>query len=65
LPYDIDVKELGSGTSRLETAEKLGLHFEIVPKLPVQDGIDAGKRMFYRLWINEEKCHLFLDSIAQ
>lgn len=64
-PHDIAAVELGSGVSRLETAKKLGISFEIVPRLSVQDGIDAGKRMFSRLWVNEGKCGPWLDSMAQ
>jgi phage terminase large subunit len=65
VPHDIEVVELGSGVSRLETAKKLGVNFEIVPKLSVQDGIDAAKRMWPRLWVNETNCQLWLDAIAQ
>jgi len=64
-PHDIKVKELGSGKSRLETAEGLGIKFEIVPEMSVDDGIDAAKRMFNRLWIDEKNCQLFLDYIGQ
>jgi hypothetical protein len=44
---------IGSGKSRLETAEKLGITFEIIPMLLVDDGIKAAKLMFARLWIDE------------
>lgn len=40
-PHDIKVKELGTGESRLEAARKAGLRFRPVPKLSLQDGIEA------------------------
>ena len=36
-PHDIQVRELGTGKSRLEVAKELGISFEIVPNISVQD----------------------------
>ena len=64
-PHDIAVKEFTSGQSRIETAEKLGINFEIAPKLSVDDGISAAKLRFKSLVINEDNCRPFIDAIAQ
>jgi len=64
-PHDIAVKEFTSGQSRIETAEKLGINFEIAPKLSVDDGISAAKLRFKHLVINEDTCRPFIDAIAQ
>jgi hypothetical protein len=40
-PHDIQVRELGSGRSRIETAESLGIRFEIAPQMGLEDGINA------------------------
>ena len=40
-PHDIEVRELGSGKSRKEQAQALGLYFTVAPKLPINHGIDA------------------------
>ena len=46
LPHDVRVKELGTGKSRLETLEALGIRdVEIAPKLSVDDGIQAARSM--------------------
>ncbi len=45
-PFDIATTELGTGQTRVEAARKLGLHFRKLPKLPVADRIDAGRRVF-------------------
>jgi hypothetical protein len=60
-PHDIRVRELGSGTSRLDTAANLGVHFEIAPSLGLQDGIQATRQMLQQCVIDREKC---ADSIS-
>lgn len=62
-PFDIQVKELGSGKSRLEMAQSLGLWFKIAPKLSIDDGINAARMRFNTLWIDENKCSRFLECI--
>jgi hypothetical protein len=56
-PHDIEVRELGTGKSRKETAEEMGLRpFEVAPKLEVQDGIEAVRNLLPRCWFDAEKC---------
>lgn len=54
-PHDIKVRELGSGKSRYETAEALGIKFEMVPNIPVQDGIDQVRSFLGKCWFDREK----------
>lgn len=54
-PHDIAVRELGSGKARIETAAQLGLAFEIVPNIPVEDGIDAARAFLSRCWFDRDK----------
>lgn len=54
-PHDIKVRELGSGKSRLETAAALGIKFQIVPDIGLQDGIDAARAFIPRCWFDKEK----------
>jgi hypothetical protein len=56
-PHDIRVRELGSGRSRLETALSLGIRFEMVPDIGVQDGIDAARSFLARCWFDREATH--------
>ena len=63
-PHDIEVRELTTGKSRLEIARQMGINFHVVPKLSIEDGINAVRLMFPRLWI-DEKLMYFLDSISQ
>jgi phage terminase large subunit len=64
-PHDLRGTEIGTGKSRLETAQALGVNFEIVPDMGVDDGINAGRLMFARLFIDEQKCAQWLDAMSQ
>lgn len=62
-PFDIEVKELASGKSRIETARSLGINFRIVPKVPLEDGIHAARMLFPRAWFDAEKCKAGIDAL--
>jgi len=62
-PHDIGVREFGSGVSRLETAQDLGVNFVVVPKLSVDDGIDAVRRALPRCWFDRELCERGIDGL--
>lgn len=64
-PHDIKHKEMVSGKTRLELAENLGIKFEVVPMLGVEDGIDLARSLWNRLWVDQTKCELWLDFIGQ
>lgn len=69
-PHDIEVRELGSGRSRLEVAGGLGIKFRIVPRLhgavgqEVEDGIHAVRMLFPRCWFDQTKCKAGLEALA-
>ena len=66
LPHDVQVKELGTGKSRLETLENLGVHnIEIAPRLSVDDGIQASRSMLNRCWFDAEKCERGIEALLQ
>lgn len=64
-PHDIKAREQGTGKTKLETARALGIKFEVVPNLKVDDGINSGRLMFARLWMDEIRCDYWLDAISQ
>lgn len=64
-PHDIQVRELGSGKSRLEVAASLGIRFDITPNIGIKDGIDALRLLIPRLWIDAKKCALGIDALKQ
>ena len=65
-PHDAKVRELSTGKTRLEIAKRLGIRpTRLVPKLPIDDGINAVRMNFPKLWIDEEKCSEFIDKLSQ
>jgi phage terminase large subunit len=62
-PHDIQVRELGSGAqTRLDIARELGIRFNIVPNLPITEGIELARGLFPKLWIDSKKCHYFIKA---
>lgn len=65
-PHDIKVRELGTGRSRLETLEGLGIHSdktEIAPQLLIEDGIQKVREMLDKCYFDEEKCERGIDCL--
>jgi hypothetical protein len=52
LPHDVQVRELGTGRSRLEVLQEAGLDCTVVPRLGIDDGIQAVRRMLPDCWFN-------------
>lgn len=63
-PHDIEQGEWGSADkSRRDTATKLGIRFEVAPRLSIQDGIDAGRAILPRCWFDADKCKDGVDAL--
>jgi hypothetical protein len=62
-PHDIRVREFSSGRSRLESAESLGLRFDIVPNLPVDDGIAAVRSLLPRCYFDADRCKAGINAL--
>ena len=62
-PHDIQVRELGSGRSRLETAATLGIKFKVCPNIPIEDGIHAARMLFPVCWFDADKCKAGLEAL--
>lgn len=56
LPHDTKVRELGNGgKSRLQSLRDMGMrNIKIVPKLPKDQQIDAGRMLLPKCWFNED-----------
>lgn len=63
LPHDAQAKQLGSGKSIEEIVRAAGWRVQIVPKLSVEDGINAARTVFPNVWIDAEKCADGLQSL--
>jgi hypothetical protein len=64
-PHDLRVREYSTGQSRLDAAADVGVSFDIAPKLPVIDGIEAVRRAMPRMWFDSEKCKQGLICLQQ
>lgn len=62
-PHDIEVRELGTGKSRLETARGLGIKFTTVEKLGIDDGINACRTIFSQCWFDKDKCSRGINAL--
>ena len=66
LPHDVRVRELGTGKSRLETLDNLGVRpITIAAQLNVDDGIQAVRSLLGRAWFDQEKCERGIDCLRQ
>jgi len=64
-PHDIMARELGTGKSRLEVANELGINFDIAPKLEVDHGIESVRNALPFCYFDREKCKVGLDALRQ
>lgn len=63
LPHDAQAKELTSGKSAQEILKALGRNVRITPKLSLEDGINAARMVFPRVWFDESKCQRGLECL--
>jgi hypothetical protein len=63
LPHDVEVRELGTGKSRLEVLRESGLDVRVLPRLSVDDGIQAVRRLLPRCWFNMPQVKQGLDCL--
>jgi hypothetical protein len=65
-PHDLSVREISAeAKSRVETAMEHGIRFNVAPKLSVQEGIEAVRKLFSRFYIDEAKCETGLNALRQ
>jgi hypothetical protein len=63
LPHDVQVRELGSGKSRLEMLQEAGLNIRVANRMSVDDGIQAVRRLLPRCWFNVPAVNIGLDCL--
>lgn len=62
-PHDIRQRELSSARTRWHIARDLGITFDIIPNLPIHEGIELARIMFSKLYIHEKKCEYLIKCI--
>ena len=64
VPHDAQAKELGTGKSRLEVLETLGLkNIQVAAMHRVEDGINAVRVMIPKCWFDAQKCAHGIDAL--
>jgi len=62
-PHDIAVKEWGTGMTRIEKAKQLGVTFTLVPNISIEDGIEACRSSFSKVWMDEVRCKPLIKAL--
>lgn len=64
-PHDINVRELGTGKSRIETALEYGLKFEAAARPErKEDSINAARKIFPYCWFDQKGCERGIDALS-
>lgn len=64
-PHDIEVRELGTGRSRIEVAREHGMDFAKANAMSLQDGIEAVRVVLPRVWFDRKRCEYGIDALRQ
>jgi phage terminase large subunit len=68
-PHDVQVRELGTGKTRIETARQYGIAFEVTPRMTqsaageVEEGINAARLFLARCWFDAERCKAGIEAL--
>lgn len=62
-PHDLESTDVGSGKTRMESAEELGLKFSVVPNIDILDGIESARLLLSKLIVDKEKCALWIKAM--
>lgn len=66
LPHDARVRELGTGKTRVETLEALGLRdITIADSIPLDDGIQAVRGFLPAAWFDAANCAKGVEALRQ
>jgi len=63
LPHDGDARELQTGKSRRQFLEGRGFRCTVVPQHAVDDGINAVRQRFNRMWFDKVECKRGIDCL--
>lgn len=64
-PHDLQHKDFKTNKSTLEIAFSLGVRFTVVPKLPLQEGIEAVRVLLSRCQFDAKNCFTGIEALRQ
>jgi len=64
-PHDINVRELSTGKSRLQSAREMGLYFRAAKRpSKKEDAIEAARRILPKCWFDKKKCENGISALS-
>jgi len=63
LPHDARVQEMGSGKTRVETLQGLGIRPRVLDSHKLEDGISAARLLLPRCWFDAAACARGLEAL--
>lgn len=63
MPWDINVREMMTGRTRLETLEDQGYRVDVAPKLSLPDGINAVRSILSKCWFDSWGTSIGIDCL--
>lgn len=65
LPHDAAQRSIESGKTRVAILQGMGFRCRVLERLPIEDGIAAVRALWPMLWIDEEKCEVFIRAARE
>src|SRR5690606_37344303 len=62
-PHDIQVREFGSGITRIEKARQLGIKFTLAGNYSLEDGIEAVRSNLPKMYFDEKRCGPLIKAL--
>jgi hypothetical protein len=63
LPHDVEVRELGTGKSRKEVLQGLGIKATVCPNIPIADGIQAVRMLLPTCYFDKGRCKDGIEAL--
>ena len=64
-PWDIQIRELGTGKSRMQAARELGIKFQVCKQHSVEDGIEAVRSLLPLCWFSTRNSMRGIEALRQ
>ena len=63
LPHDANVSELGTGRRRIDLLQSMGVRGYVLPRVSVDDGVQAVRHLLPRCHFDRERCERGIDAL--
>jgi hypothetical protein len=63
-PHDLEHGEWGAGRSRVATAQRLGVHFRVLPKTSIDEGVHAARMLLPRCVFDEGRAQALIAALS-